>query len=870
MDLYVSSSLNALFVDDRQSEAMAMATAAADPPPTPGGTNDYATDDSSGPAYGPQPDYSTNYTDLYLTILAATNGIAQLVLHNTANAVAYEVISSDSLTNALANWTSEGIWPGVATNTPATIVIGWRTNRLFFQAHVWSGAFGHGVPTNGQLFLLVNTNSIYPVINGVTTNLTPFYGNWVMLNPPLYCVNLGYDANDNGFTNNIVNTNGQQGVLKLVGFSATLTNLCLSYNPLTNIDVSGWPALQDLECWHCTNMLSVSISNCPQLSRVCFEAIQYYNYDGISGPLDFTGCPRIADVRAANNRLSNITFANGAGPRLWHLCVHDNIVQLPANMDFSGFPSLKELWIWDDYFQGQLILNSTICSGLMSVDAWANEWTSTDLHGQTNLQRILLYGNPNLTNIDVTGCSNIRWIQADNCHLSTNAVDSILIALDQSNLPGGVLDYDNLGSGFRLQTDVYHSPPYPYTNAAPSPRGMNSYSNLLARGWDKADDHWITMPDPTMPHISGVAITGLDFTSATISWSTDSASDSTLVYTPPGQSPVTVHDSTSTRAHAITLTGLSTNVTYTFYAVSADSQGRVGTTEGNHQLLSWFTTLGAPHITNVSATNVGLTNATIEWTTADIAADAAVYYGTNVNYGSLATDTTITNNHWVTLTGLTTNTTYYYFVTSTYQGNTATNNTGAHFLTLGAFPNTKPIWFTNTSSSVSMQVAVDAGATVTWYWGSDQTTTTGTSGVKDFGGSTSYSNAVVVDPPEALTGFGLTCNSATTKLSAVGGLTNYPNLQDLYLYQSELTNLSLAGCSNLAAIATVGTYPPYGVVNEWFQQLSDAQPINPAGTTSRFVCGVYHVFYFPAGRGDTNSAARSHLTDDLLWSLQGW
>jgi hypothetical protein len=40
-----------------------------------------------------------------------------------------------------------------------------------------------------------------------------------------------------------------QGILGVCGYSATLTNLCLSYNLITNLNVSGWPALQDLECW---------------------------------------------------------------------------------------------------------------------------------------------------------------------------------------------------------------------------------------------------------------------------------------------------------------------------------------------------------------------------------------------------------------------------------------------------------------------------------------------------------------------------------------------------------------------------------------------------------------------------------------------
>jgi hypothetical protein len=182
-DFYLSPSRHALFVDDRQPVALALAAAAASPP-SGDGTNNNGIGGGSGSAYGPLTDYSTNHTDLYLSILSATNDVAQLVLWNTSNAVPYEVLSSDCLTNALTNWISEGIWIGQPTNTPANIALGSRTNQLFFDAHVWSGAFDHGVPTNGQLFLQANTNLIYAVINGVTTNQTPFYSNWFMLNPP--------------------------------------------------------------------------------------------------------------------------------------------------------------------------------------------------------------------------------------------------------------------------------------------------------------------------------------------------------------------------------------------------------------------------------------------------------------------------------------------------------------------------------------------------------------------------------------------------------------------------------------------------------------------------------------------------------------
>ena len=214
--------------------------------------------------------------------------------------------------------------------------------------------------------------------------------------------------------------------------------------------------------------------------------------------------------------------------------------------------------------------------------------------------------------------------------------------------------------------------------------------------------------------------------------------------------------------------------------------------------------------------------------------------------------------------GLTTNTTYYFYVHSTAGAYTGTS--GDNQFTTHGLPNTNPIWFTNTSLSVSMQVAVDSGATVTWFWG-DGTVSNGlTSVTKTL--SATYSNAVVVDPASALTGFGLNCGSTTT-LSGVGGLTNYPNLQELHLYQSGLSSLSLAGCSNLVSIALVATAPSSAVENAWFSDLATAESAMPEGST-RFGCGnTLHVFYFPTspGTNSTSAEACSNLVR-IGWSLQ--
>ncbi|HEV8595435.1 MAG TPA: S8 family serine peptidase, partial [Thermoplasmata archaeon] len=86
-----------------------------------------------------------------------------------------------------------------------------------------------------------------------------------------------------------------------------------------------------------------------------------------------------------------------------------------------------------------------------------------------------------------------------------------------------------------------------------------------------------------------------------------------------------------------------------------------------------------PAISNVRVTGVTNAAATVTWTT-DKPSDGAVYYGTTPGLGSTVLDTTVTVSHSVTLTGLTTDTQYYFDVASTRVGRTTRDsNGGIHY-----------------------------------------------------------------------------------------------------------------------------------------------------------------------------------------------
>ncbi|MDY6964421.1 MAG: fibronectin type III domain-containing protein [Halobacteriota archaeon] len=72
----------------------------------------------------------------------------------------------------------------------------------------------------------------------------------------------------------------------------------------------------------------------------------------------------------------------------------------------------------------------------------------------------------------------------------------------------------------------------------------------------------------------------------------------------------------------------------------------------------------APKITNVKASDITTSSATITWATANDASDSVVEYGKTTSYGSTKSNTSMVTSHSIKLTGLSANTKYHYRVKS--------------------------------------------------------------------------------------------------------------------------------------------------------------------------------------------------------------
>jgi hypothetical protein len=277
------------------------------------------------------------------------------------------------------------------------------------------------------------------------------------VDPPasMTAINLGFDGSDGGWTNSFTNQSSQE-VAQLT-FEKPLPNLQLwasSYNPITNtLGFSGFTSLQDVECFHCSNLQHVAVSSLPSLRRLCFE-------DCLLHELDISNDPNLEDMRSALNAFTSVKIGGGTGPKIWHWCFRDN-PQITQHFQqiMTNFFSLQELWIWNANQSGSLTFVST---NLTDVEVHHNAYTYADFRGQTNL--VICQINDNrLTNLLLDGCRSLETLEAQNNQLTTAALDRILATLDN---PSFAIRSINLAGNAKLA----------------SAAGLVHYANLTQRG----------------------------------------------------------------------------------------------------------------------------------------------------------------------------------------------------------------------------------------------------------------------------------------------------------------------------------------------------------------------------------------------------
>jgi len=273
-------------------------------------------------------------------------------------------------------------------------------------------------------------------------------------------------------------------------------------------------------------------------------------------------------------------------------------------------------------------------------------------------------------------------------------------------------------------------------------------------GSTASTDYTFTTASGT-PVITNVQSSGVTNTAATITWTTDTASDSKVDYGTTTSYGSQQSSASAVTSHSISLTGLTPNTTYHYKCSSTNVYGTGVSSDYT------FTTNGPPTISNVQATGITSNTAVITWST-NVASDSKVNYGTTASYGSQGTNASSVTSHTITLTGLTASTTYHYQCVSANNYGTATSTD-----------------FTFTTAAPVSEIIVDntdAGWTDT-STGSHAWTAAAVTGVPKIG-----SNYLYHAGDGSLTESSSTCKCRwTPNLTATG-------LYDVYVYYQMGTN----------------------------------------------------------------------------------
>ncbi len=122
--------------------------------------------------------------------------------------------------------------------------------------------------------------------------------------------------------------------------------------------------------------------------------------------------------------------------------------------------------------------------------------------------------------------------------------------------------------------------------------------------------------------------------------------------------------------------------------------------------------LAAPVISDVEVSRLYGTSATVTWTT-NTASTSRVYYGTSTPPASYVSSSELVTSHSITLTGLSTCTTYYFSVMSTDGGGSTTDNNGGAYYTFATGLDTQPDYdSTDVPKTIPMNGSVTSTLTV--------------------------------------------------------------------------------------------------------------------------------------------------------------
>jgi len=205
----------------------------------------------------------------------------------------------------------------------------------------------------------------------------------------LKTLNAGYDHADGG--SELIPDTPAQNISAIQGLQLAhaLKTICLSYSPITNGTIFANTTLTTIEAY---NAGLTSCSAPATVERLCVEGCK------IVGTLNLSRCTALKDLRAALNLYSTLTLPPAADD-LWHICIRNNDNLSMADPDFSVYPSLRDLLIWDIHGSGTI----TLPDSLVNLIGYNNGFTDVVFSGgaltQFNLDNNALSASDSIVNV---------------------------------------------------------------------------------------------------------------------------------------------------------------------------------------------------------------------------------------------------------------------------------------------------------------------------------------------------------------------------------------------------------------------------------------------------------------------------------------